>query len=288
MIEISNQYLSAGFTQKGGELRSLKTREKNTEMMWQADANWWNRTAPVLFPFVGKCKNNEYHYNGNTFSMSQHGFARDMDFEVVNLQSDSVVFQLRASDQTMQNYPFEFRLMLGYVLSGHRLQCSYYLQNTGHQNLFFSIGAHPGFRLFGSGLSEYSLTFNDISALNRWLLTDGLLNFETKELKLTSNKLHLSSSLFDDDAIVLKNTSISEVLLQHHHSQHSIKMSWGEFPFLGIWSKKQCESFICIEPWCGIADSINGQSDISLKEGIEMLTPMQRFNRSYTIEITEP
>ena len=42
----------------------------------------------------------------------------------------------------------------------------------------------------------------------------------------------------------------------------------GEFPFLGIWSVKDAD-FICLEPWCGIADSVNSNQQLEYKEGIE-------------------
>ena len=44
---------------------------------------YWKRHFPVLFPIVGKLKQNKTIINGRTYEMGQHGFARDMEFEPV-------------------------------------------------------------------------------------------------------------------------------------------------------------------------------------------------------------
>ena len=63
--------------------------------MWCADAKYWARTSPVLFPFVGGLRNNEYRAKGKTYSMTKHGFARDMDFELLSQSEKELWFVLK-------------------------------------------------------------------------------------------------------------------------------------------------------------------------------------------------
>ena len=81
-VVLENEALKVTINSFGAELASIRGKETDTEYLWNADAKFWKRSAPVLFPFVGSLKNKEYHYEGKTYSMGQHGFARDMEFAV--------------------------------------------------------------------------------------------------------------------------------------------------------------------------------------------------------------
>ena len=81
-VVLENEALKVTINSFGAELASIWGKATDTEYLWNADAKFWKRTAPVLFPFVGSLKNKGYHYEGKTYSMGQHGFARDMEFAV--------------------------------------------------------------------------------------------------------------------------------------------------------------------------------------------------------------
>ena len=76
--EISNGVISIAAVLQGAELVSLA--KGGVEYLWQADPAVWNRSAPNLFPFVGKLNGGVYRYEGKTYPMTPHGFARDMPF----------------------------------------------------------------------------------------------------------------------------------------------------------------------------------------------------------------
>ena len=75
--KIENEFLEAVVCSKGCELVSVKTKKDGAEHIWQGNPDAWKRHAPVLFPLVGKYKDNKIQYQGKTYEMSQHGFARD-------------------------------------------------------------------------------------------------------------------------------------------------------------------------------------------------------------------
>ena len=83
-VLISNKNLEVKINSFGAELISLKNLDKNIEYMWQKNPQYWNKSSPVLFPFVGAIKNNQYFYNGDKYLFSpKHVFARDNEFELL-------------------------------------------------------------------------------------------------------------------------------------------------------------------------------------------------------------
>jgi galactose mutarotase-like enzyme len=281
-VTIANEQYKAVIALVGAELKSV-TDSKGTEFMWQADSDVWPRTAPVLFPIVGKVKQDSFRVNGVSFPLSQHGFARDHRFTVLAQTETKVIFQLNYSIHTLKHYPFDFKLILSYEWMNHELVCGYEVINTGVVHLPFSIGAHPGFNLPSGHLSDYYLEFNQVENLNRHLLEEGLFNHQTETVMQNTKVLALSEELFEKDAIVFKHMQSNEVTLKDKNSNYAVKMNYEGFPFFGIWTKKGCQRFICLEPWFGHADDVNGHLDALTKPGMQVLAPKENFKTHYTL-----
>src|SRR5436190_6133522 len=154
---------------RGAEIASVRNRE-GLEFMWQAKESVWPRHAPVLFPIVGKLKNNRYTFDNRTFELSQHGFARDLNFELISGDPSHCEYLLSSSANTLLNYPFDFRFYIRYELKSNRLETKYKIINTDKQSLLFSVGAHPGFRCPITKDEEFS---------------DYFVEFETNEPQIT-------------------------------------------------------------------------------------------------------
>jgi galactose mutarotase-like enzyme len=286
MTKLENDFLKITISEKGAELTSIFRKDIQKELLWQADAFSWNRHAPVLFPFVGKLKNNSFKWQDKSYLCSQHGFARDEQFSVMFQSTESVALKLSASQNTLQHFPFPFHLELGYTLIKATLSCTYKVINTGDETMYFSIGAHPGFTcpLFeNETLTDYSIMFNQDEYLNRHLLTNGLFDLR-EEPVITGKFLPLSEVLFAKDAIVLKNIRSSSVTLSSFRHPHKISVSFEGFPYLGIWKKPEAR-FICIEPWYGLADYVQHNGKLEEKEGIQSLKSNDIFEAAYNIEI---
>ena len=116
VYELKNDGVEIKVHSKGAELKSLKNPVTGTEYLWQGDPAFWNRSSPILFPFVGKTDRNEFRTKGKTYSMTQHGIARDMEFELLSRTEDEIWFVLNDSEETRQEYPNGFTLKLGYRL----------------------------------------------------------------------------------------------------------------------------------------------------------------------------
>jgi galactose mutarotase-like enzyme len=85
---LTNSYAVATIKHIGAELSSFLFNDK--EYIWQANPDIWNRHAPVLFPIVGRLKEDTYFVKGEPFHLTQHGFARDYEFRLVSQNESSV------------------------------------------------------------------------------------------------------------------------------------------------------------------------------------------------------
>ena len=287
MYQLKNNGLKLEVHPQGAELFSIKDTTTNREYLWQGDEAYWGRRAPVLFPFVGKLKNNAYQFQGNVFPMNQHGFARDMEFQLQEQTEDFLHLYTQSSAETLAVYPFDFRLDIMYTLQKQRITCSWQVRNTGKEMMYFSIGAHPGFICpinENENLSDYILEFDADESSPRNMLSDGLYNGNTEPVFYDARTIILNDELFLKDAIVLKNLRSSSVSIKHKSGKTLVQMDFTGFPYLGIWKKPKAH-FLCIEPWYGLADSVTHTGDLKLKEGILPLQPEGVFNASYHIHI---
>ena len=286
MISISNNTLSVIILEKGAELQSI--RYEGIEYLWQADAAYWPKHAPVLFPIVGELKDGKYIFEDKEYKMTRHGFARDKVFEVKQTSATSAIFTLQDDEETQTIYPFRFIFKVEYRLEGNELFCTFIVENRDDKTMYFSVGGHPAFNVPLQGklqYTDYVLQFDDDTVLNRYLLHDGLTGDDTEPITLDDQTLRLHPSLFYDDAIVLKHINSRQVKLLSDKDTHGLQFRFDGFPYFGIWAAKDAP-FVCLEPWCGIADSIHHDYQLIHKEGINQLAPGENWARGWSVKVT--
>lgn len=288
MFKIENDYLAITINHTGAELSSIYDKQEQLEYMWKGDPDFWGKKSPVLFPIVGTLKDNTFIFKGNEYQMSRHGFARDKDFVVTEQTQSTIKFTLLSDAETLKVFPFEFDFSILYTLENKCLSVGYMVNNLGNEKMYFSVGGHPAFKLPISNklrYEDYYLQFNKVENAGRWPISkDGLIETASEPLLINTDKMYLKKELFYKDAIVLKNLSSDEVQLKSLKDSHGFNFKFPGFPFLGIWAAKDAD-FICIEPWSGIADSVNASQHIEKKEGIENLAPGQGFERTWSVSI---
>ncbi|HMO62103.1 MAG TPA: aldose 1-epimerase family protein [Ferruginibacter sp.] len=288
MHEISNEQLRIQIVSKGAELQSVLNKNNGIEYLWQGDAAYWGKRSPVLFPIVGGLKKNQFLHNGKAYTMLRHGFARDREFPVTQQQPNSISFQLGSDAESMAVYPFEFVFTITYSISNNTLQCNYCVVNTGTSTMYFSVGAHPAFNVplgQNTEFSDWRLEFSSIENTARWPLSeDGLLLTQPEACLNNTLVLPLKKELFYTDALVFKQLQSTTIALANNASPYGLKLHAEGFPYYGIWSAKNA-NFICLEPWCGVADGINSSGELKNKEGINPLEPGDSFNRAWTVEV---
>ncbi|TPG45060.1 aldose 1-epimerase family protein [Flavobacterium pectinovorum] len=278
---ISNSKISASIKHSGAELFSLKNNQ-NKEFIWEGNPDFWGKHSPVLFPIVGTLKNNTYTINGVEYQLPRHGFARDMEFQLIEKSENRAVFSLKYTDETLKKYPFQFELQLIYTLQESTLDIEYKVINEGNTKMPFSIGAHPAIAL-PDAFENYSLDFEKKEILEYNLLENDLISNKTKTLETTNNLVPLNYKLFENDALIFK-TLQSNSLTILENSKPYIKVAFADFPSLGIWTKENAP-FICIEPWLGYSDTPENSGDLFEKEGVLVLDADQSFQAKFSIQI---
>ncbi len=287
MVHLKNDFLEVEIDSKGAEVKKIYHRQFHLDYLWNSDATYWNRSSPVLFPIVGKVKDNTYTYNNLPYHLTQHGFARDTNFVSESATATEAVFSISSTPETLTIYPFKFRLYITYTLYKTSLTVAYKVIHDGEGEMLFSIGAHPAFLCpLEQGLSfeDYKLTFEKKETTQRLLLgTTGISRNTEVVFANDSQQIPLDYSLFETkDAIVFKGLQSKYMTLSSDKASHGLHFHFEGFPYMGIWTKPG--PFICIEPWHGIADFEDTDGKLEHKEGIIGLSSGKAFEAHYTMD----
>ncbi len=280
--QIESQSLIVQLTSKGAEMKRLFSRDWHRELLWLGDEKVWNRSAPVLFPVVGRLKDDEYVLKDKTFKMTQHGFARDFEFKCTECGTSEAEFLLVATQETFNQYPFLFELRVRYKVVDSKVSISYFVKNDDRQDIFFSIGAHPAFET--KDFANYEIHFERPEA-EFFRVKNSLVNW-SQAFELKTDTIKVEKDIFKDDALIFKKLKSKYVELVDTKRREIIRVQ-ANTPYWGIWAKPELP-FICLEPWFGVADSDDHDKNFENKNGIITLGEGEVFGFSYTIEMKTP
>ncbi len=290
MHKLENDILTVLVKEHGAELASIK--KGPTEYLWQADPAFWGRHSPVLFPIVGSVWEAKYRVGEKEFALGQHGFARDMDFEVVCSSSTEVRYRLASDEDTLKKYPWPFVLEIAYRLHGNKVDVIWEVMNPGDGDMYFQIGAHPAFYYPGYNPETQErgyLSFDRPQGLECIRIKEkGCVDAETKHpLEVPEDGLMpVTRETFDViDTIMLQDSQIGKVTLHRTDRTPWLGLSF-DAPVVGIWSPPTKNApFICIEPWYGRCDRVRYTGDYREKDWVNKLGAGEKFSSVYTIEI---
>lgn len=286
-FQIRNESLTLEIDAHGAEMKSLTDNRTGQEYLWCGDAAYWGRTSPILFPLVGNYREKQSCFDGKWYSLSQHGFARDMDFELVSEKGDEIWFALEDSPETLEKYPFGFRLELGYRLQGRAVEVLWKVTNKNDREMYFSIGGHPAFNCplrEGEKQTDYRIGFDTCEPLTASVLDEnGTVSERTKVLELTDGMLQITDSLFDEDALIVEHDQAHKVALYTPEGEKYLEVRF-EAPLFGIWSPAGKHApFVCIEPWYGRSDRADFGQKLEEREWGNVLKAGEIFTAAYQI-----
>lgn len=281
MVDLFYKNTKARISNMGAELKSIEFNGE--EYIWQGDKHIWNSSAPILFPICSSLKDNEYVYGGKTYRMPKHGFASNRFFAIEHQTENTATFLLASDAADKAQYPFDYELRVTYSLGEARLDIRYDVKNLSADKMYFSVGAHEGYRL-SCGLEDYTLEFPQNETLYTCVLDGDTLTDEIKLILENSKILPLKYEYFADDALIFKNMKSRSVVLGANGQKRKIKVTFNGFDYFLVWTIPKAD-FVCLEPWCGITDNANHDKDITKKEGINSIDPGKVFTRSHSIEI---
>ena len=281
MITLKNEFVTAKFNEKGAELKSLVCGGK--EYIWCGDEKIWASSAPLLFPICGGLKDDEYYYGGKKYEMKRHGYVRFCMFEVEKADEKSVTFLLRSNEESHEQYPFDYELRVCYTLSGKSLNIKYNVKNCSNETMYFSIGGHEGYYC-PEGIEEYDILLPEKETLDATVVEGPILSHNTERIIENDDKISLKEDYFKIDALVFKDMKAKSVTLKHRNSDRALKLSFDGCDYFLIWTKVGAP-YVCLEPWCGISDSVDTDKKLETKEGIRALSQNDTFEVAHTMEI---
>ena len=293
MITLHNDFLTIGVKEHGAELCSIRTADR--EYLWQADPEFWARHSPVLFPIVGNVYDKTFRYNGVSYGLGQHGFARDSDFTVISQTDDEVWLRLSSSEETLAKFPAEFCLEIGYRLHERSVDVMWRVTNPSEtEPLHFQIGAHPAFYWPEHAANTDARGFFAFDAkgtlTSRKLVGKGCVSpTETFNVELDSEGMFaLNADTFDAiDTIILEKGQTHRVALCDTERRPMLTLTF-DAPVVGLWSPPGRRApFVCIEPWYGRCDSYGYDGEFCNKDWCNHLAPGETFSSVYNIEINQ-
>ena len=293
METISKGALKASVEAHGAQLRSLALDGR--EYLWQADARWWGKSAPILFPMVGSLRGDTATCSAGTCHMGRHGLARDYDHEVVGNDGDSVTFRLDSTDATLAKFPYRFRLEMTYALEGEAtLAQTFVVTNEGDVAMPFCLGGHPAFNVpvvQGEAFEDYELRFTrPWTASTPVIAEGGLLDYSSPvPLFEDADVLPLSHELFAHDAVVLQDVP-DATLTMAGPSGHGVRMDFDGFDHIGVWSAAADAEgapapFVALEPWCGTATRTDEDDVFEHKQGCLTAEPGETLTRTFRVTL---
>ena len=286
---LENDKLRIKISSMGAELQSIRRADDDTEYLWQGDAKYWSGRAINLFPVCGRMFGGKYTYDGNTYEIGIHGFARKTEWKILRQSTDRLTLQLSDTEETYKVYPFRFCTELTYSLDGNEIAVTWVVRNTDDKTLLFSLGGHPGFNvplLPGETFEDYRIEFDEPCAPRKLLLSDTCFYLNDSEpFPLEDDRIiPLHHSMFDNDGIFLRDTCGGLTLTAG--GAHHVHVGFENIPIIGFWHTTRSDApFICIEPWLGVP-AIDGKIN-----ALEELPLMQKlpvdgvFRTGFTLQI---
>lgn len=291
IFTISSPQLEVSIKQTGIELCSIKSKVTGKEFMWQGDPAFWANHAPVLFPIIGALKGGVTTIDGKEYPIPKHGLLRYSEKPTLKEQGDDyVTFQLHWDEETLKLFPYKFVFEVTFSVDGSSLNISHKVINEDEKELFYNLGGHPAFNCPLEDYEvyeDYYLEFEQSETLDTWLLDDSGLVTDTPKPVINNSKiLPLTTSLFDDDALIFRNLKSRKVTLKSRKSGDALSIHFDGFPYLGIWAKPGAP-FVCIEPWHGLTDHAESDGPFASKELLRSLAPGEKETMAYQINLPE-
>ncbi len=289
---LENDVIKVEIDSLGAEIKSVRRKRDDREFMWHGDPAYWGRTSPVLFPFVGAVRNQEYRHNGTVYSMGQHGFARDREFVLASQPEDGIRFVLESDEETLQRYPFFFRLSIEYQLRGNEVKVLWNVENTGEEKMYFSIGAHPAFLCPIHGEADkqgYGLAFGGLTTeiFHHGNTAAGMAVMQEERLALQEGKVVFTDGFFDKCTYMFEGKQTGEVSLLDREQRAYVTVKF-DTPLFAVWSPEGKNApFVCIEPWYGRCDAEGFDGELKDRDYENMLEPGGCFEASYRMAFRE-
>lgn len=289
--EIENEILKISVRTLGAELCSLVKKETGEQYLWNGDARYWKGISPLLFPVVGSFRDGKYRYQGKTYTMEKHGFARKKEFSLVSRTERELWLSLEDDPETYRQYPFHFCLEVGYRLEENSLQVMWRVNNREDRVMYFSIGGHPALRCPLRGEPDKTKAYLGFEVPNGtldYLMVDpstGRVGDKEHSFHLENGLHRITPEMFDYDALMFDNYQVKTAFLAGTDKTVYVRLHT-QSPVTAFWSPEKTDApFVCFEPWYGIPDGVNFSGTLEERKWGQKAEPHGVFEAGYRLEI---
>ena len=279
VYSIENAKFRVNVNDLGAELTNWIDKADDYEYIWQ-DRTVWNGQSPILFPIVGRLRDDIYEIEGKEYTLPKHGFARRMVFALEEQKDDEMTFLLKDTEETLEKYPFPFELRIRYELTENGLIMENRVTNTGDKTMYFSLGTHPA---FACEMGDKIVMDAEETALSYIANADSLRCDVKIPVWENGKEITITPNVYDQDALFFDCLNSNGCTLVRANGRN-VHVDFGGAPSLGFWAKPGAK-YTCIEPWYGIPDRCDDGHDFTKKEQIIALEPGEEFLFPLTMSI---
>ncbi len=202
---------------------------------------------PILFPICGNLPDNTYTYKGQRFQLKQHGFARDLPWDVTDQTPTSLTLMLESNEVTRAFYPFDFQVAFTYQVEGSALKIHQHYFNRSQESMPFSVGLHPYFLA-----NDKNQLLFEVPASQAW---DRI----TQETHPFTASFDLSRDEIDT---ALRPLSGQSATVTDRSRNLKITLTYDTvYSTLVFWTLKG-QNFYCLEPWSSPRNALNTHEDL--------------------------
>lgn len=286
---IENGFLICTIESNGAEIRSLKNKATGEEYIWQIDNSIWGSSSPVLFPSIGKIKDDKVIYDGKEYSMPKHGIIRNNDqLRFKQHDTKKCSFTLLSSEETLIQYPYKFSFTVEFSLIENRLLMNYIIENKDAVPMQFSCGGHTAYSCpldEKTKLSDYVVEFpSQVHLKANTLGPSGLLSNHKREIESDGRLLELSETIFNQDALIFSDIAFDSIRLRRKNKEKGVIVRFTGYPHLALWSKPSA-NYVCIEPWLGLPDREDESLDLKEKTSYKTIESGMKIALAIETEI---
>lgn len=285
---IQNTFLKVTVAEFGAELQSIRNAEGH-EFLWQGKEPYWNQKAINLFPYVGRLTEGTYRMDGKLYKLPIHGFAPWVDFALTEKGEDYIIFTLTDNEELYAEYPRHFVFRVCYRLVENTIQITFEVENRDEKTMYFGLGGHPGFCVpmeEGDAFDDYRLRFAPCEPKRVDFTEKCFITGTESAFPLVENQfLPLTHSLFDQDAVVLKDIP-REVTLEKAGGKHRVTVAFPQMSYVGFWHTTKSDApFVCIEPWCSLPSTQDVVAELETQKDLLSAKPGETYRNTWRITI---
>lgn len=260
MEMIKNEKFLLRIADRGAEMKELIRQDTGQNLLWRADPEIWEWTAPVCCPWCGRLEDHYFEESGRRYPTGLHGFTRELGHKVLERKEDEITYGCEwKEDESL--WPWSFQMTTTHRLVGNQVQTACSVVNTGSRDMPLQLGFHTGVICpFSEGKDAEDYQFH----------------FEKEEAPDKSHILPVKKEMFDNLRIPFAGLESDWIRLEEKDSGKYIQLELEGYAHLILWSVPGIPGFLCMEPWTGF----NGSGhDLWKRPGTVALKPGERFER---------